>query len=789
MLWCSDQQAHITEALAGRYRVERELGRGGMAIVYLARDLRHDRQVAIKVLRAELAHVLGPERFLREIGTAARLQHPLILPVFDSGAAPSQDGREAECLWYAMPFIAGESLRDRMTRERQIAVEDAVRIGAEVAQALDYAHAQGVVHRDIKPENILLSDGHAVVADFGLARSVSAAGDERLTETGLSLGTPAYMSPEQAASDLNLDGRSDLYALGCVIYEMLAGQPPFTGSTAQAILARHALDPVPRLRTVRATVPAGVEAAISRVLNKVPADRFASAEAFARALNQGLHSANTRRPSRLPLLGGAAVVALVVALLFGARSWRGDKAGAGKHALTSLAVLPFSNLTGDTAQVYLAEGLTDQLVTSLAQVSALRVISLKGRSQEANDEAMKDNRIDATLAGSLQRAGNAVHITVKLVSASTHQTLWAQGYDGELSDILRLQAEVARSVATQLRASTTRQERSGLTVERPAVNPVAYDAYVRGTYFHSRAVGKADSQKAIGYLQQAIEADPTYAAAYAELASCYADMGYLGLDPPEAVFPLARAAALRALELDSLLGEAHVALGYVDFVFGWEFAAAERGFRRGLELNPSYARGYLNYMVLLVAQNRSEEAIAVMKRAQEVDPLSLIMLAAAARPYYNARRYDEAIAQSQKALEIDSTFGRAHYWRGLSYEHLPRPADAIREFEQLSARAPMSLHLAALGHAYAVGGQRGKAEKVLKELQARSDTSYVSPFDFATLYAGLGDRARTLEWLEKAYARRVPYLVFLAVDPQFDAFRADPRFRDLVRRIGLTVGS
>ena len=783
-----DQQAYITEALSGRYRVERELGRGGMAIVYLARDLRHDRQVAIKVLRAELAHVLGPERFLREIETAARLQHPLILPVFDSGAAASQDGRAAQCLWYAMPFIAGESLRDRMSRERQMVVEEAVRIGGEVAQALGYAHAQGVVHRDIKPENILLSDGHAVVADFGLARAVSAAGDERLTETGLSLGTPAYMSPEQAAAEPNLDGRSDLYALGCVLYEMLAGQPPFTGSTAQAILARHAIDPVPRLRTVRATVPAGVEEAISRALNKVPADRFASAAEFGEALGQGLHSRSARWP-RVSLLGAAAVVALMLTLLFGVRGRVGGKAGATKNAITSLAVLPFSNLTGDTAQVYLAEGLTDQLLTSLAQVGALRVISLKGHSQAANEKAIKANRIDATLAGSLQRAGNAVHITVKLVSASTHQTLWAQGYDGDLSGILNLQAEVARSVATQLRASMTVQERSGLTAERPAVNPVAYDAYVRGSYFLSGAVVEADFRKAIGYFRQAIDADPTYAAAYAGLSTCYADLGYLSLDPPEGAFPQARAAAVRALALDSLLGEAHVALGYVDVFFGWDFPAAEEEIGRGLEINPIYARGYMASMVLLVALNRSDEAIAAMKRAQEVEPLSRIVLAAAARPYYNARRYDEAIAQSLKALEIDSTFGRAHYWLGLSYEQLSRPAAAIREFEQLTARAPTSLYLAALGHAYAVSGQRGKAEKVLKELQTRSDTSYVSPFDLATLYAGLGDRPRTLEWLEKAYQRRVPYLIYLAVDPQFDAFRADPRFRDLVRRIGLAAGS
>ena len=377
----SDPLIHITTALADRYQIERELGRGGMATVYLARDLKHGRMVAIKVLRPELAHLLGPERFLREIEIAARLQHPMILPVFDSGAVASQDGREAQFLWYAMPFIAGESLRDRLNREKQLTVEEAVRIGCEVAQALGCAHALGVVHRDIKPENILLSDGHAVVADFGIARAISAAGDQRLTETGLSLGTPAYMSPEQAAAEPSLDGRSDLYALACVLYEMLAGQPPFTGSTAQAILARHAIDPVPSLRTVRATVPVGVEEAIAQVLNKVPAERFASAAEFGAALVQGLGSGTTRRRPMLTVLGAAAAVATLLALLVGVRSWLSGKAGTTEPAITSLAVLPFNNLTGDTAQVYLAQGLTDQLVTSLAQLSGLRVINLKGTKE------------------------------------------------------------------------------------------------------------------------------------------------------------------------------------------------------------------------------------------------------------------------------------------------------------------------------------------------------------------------------------------------------------------------
>jgi TolB-like protein/tetratricopeptide (TPR) repeat protein len=783
-----DPLSRLTTALAGRYHIEREVGHGGMATVYLARDLKHDRRVAIKVLRSELAHVLGPGRFLREIEIAARLQHPLILPVFDSGAeAPGDDGT-AQCLWYAMPFIAGESLRGRLDRERQLSVDEAVRIAGEVAQALGCAHAQGVVHRDIKPENILLSDGHAIVADFGIARALDATVSTRLTETGLALGTPVYMSPEQAAGEAGIDGRSDIYALGCVLYEMLAGQPPFTGSTAQSIRARHAVDPVPSLRGVRSTVTRELEGVIRRALAKVPADRFASAEEFAAALGSGHASrAAGRRPSKL-LLGGAATAATGLLLLAIIRSsGSGASTVAGAASIKSLAVLPFSNLTGDTAQVYLAQGLTDQLVTSLAQLSALRVVNLKG-AKEVTVQLVKELGLDAVLAGSLQRAGNAVHITVQLNSATTNQALWAHDYDGELSSILDLQAQVAKSVASRIGTSMTPKERAQLTAERPAINPAAYEAYVRGSYFEQK-VTTPDLRKGIGYFQQAIEADPAYAPAYAGLANCYNLLGYFSMESPEEVFPQAQAATLRALKLDSMLGEAHGALAASEFFYGWNFIAAEPEFRRALELDPKWAIGHNFYGLFLTAMNRTDEANAEMNRAQELDPLTLILHAAVARPYYNARRYPEAIAQSRKTLVLDSTYHRAHYWLGLSYEQLSRLADAIRELEYTVAQSPISLYRGALGHAYAIAGQRAKALQVLKELEARSDSSYVSPFDIATIFAGLGDRSKMFEYLEKAYQERVPYLVFLAVDPHFDAFHGDPRFRDLVHRIGLPAGS
>jgi eukaryotic-like serine/threonine-protein kinase len=773
--------------IGGRYTIERELGRGGMATVYLARDLKHDRLVAIKVLRAELAHVLGPERFLREVQIATHLQHPHILQVFDSGVEAPTGGAD-QCLWYAMPFIDGESLRERVNRERQLPVDEAVRIAGEVAEALSCAHAKGVIHRDIKPENILLLEGHAIVADFGIARALDSTASGRLTETGLALGTPTYMSPEQAAAEASVDGRSDIYALGCVLYEMLAGQPPFTGSTAQSIRARHAVDPVPSIRTVRSNVAPALEGVIRRALNKVPADRFASAEEFAAALKGGhLPRAAWRYPPKL-LLGGAVTAAtglIVLAIIHGAA--RGSPEATRAATIKSLAVLPFSNLTGDTAQVYLAQGLTDQLVTSLAQLGALRVMNLNG-TKEVTAQLLEKLDLDAILAGSLQRAGSTVHITVQLSSATTKQALWAHSYEGQLSGILDLQAEVARSVASEIGASITPQESAKLTADRPAVSPAAYEAYVRGSYFQQK-VTRADLHKAIVYFQQAIDADPAYAAAWAELAACYNSLGYYGIESPAAAFPHARAADLRAMELDSALAEAHGALAYNRFFYGWDFVGAEREFRRALELDPKWAGGHAGYGLFLTAMNRIDEAITELKRAQELNPLSPINNAAIARPYYNARRYAEAIAQSRKTLELDSTFHRAHYWLGLSYEQLSRPADAIRELENSVRHSPISLYQGALGHAYAVAGQRTKALGVLKELQARSDTMYVSPFDIATIYAGLRDRTKTFTYLEKAYQERGPYLVYLAMDPHFDALHGDPRFRDLVHRIGLPAGS
>jgi TolB-like protein/tRNA A-37 threonylcarbamoyl transferase component Bud32 len=783
----ADPLALLNTALSDRYTIERELGRGGMATVYLAQDLKHERRVALKVLHPELAATIGPSRFLQEIRVTSRLQHPHILPVFDSGESSSQ-------LWYTMPFVDGDSLRQRLTREKQLAVDSALRITRDVAEALDHAHRHGIVHRDIKPENILLEDDQAVVADFGIAQAIGAAGGERLTETGLALGTPTYMSPEQGAGAREVDGRSDIYSLACVLYEMLAGEPPFTGPTAQVVLARHSIDPVPSLRTARRTVPAGMERAIVRALAKVPADRYPTAAEFADALTK---PAVAPRPGRrrarflgTALIGGAVATAAVLTLNAGGlrgRLW-------GEHPATrirTLAVLPLESLSADSAQGYLAEGMTDELITDLTQLGALQVVGrtsvmrYRGSTKTA-PEIARELRVDAVVAGTVQRVGDRLRVAAQLVAAGNDQALWAKSYDRDVRDVLTVQSEIAQTIAQQIRIVLTPQEQVRLASARK-VDPAAYEAYVRGRYFLGKRT-QPDLRKGVSYFHAAIDADPTYAAAYSGLADCYNMLGYYSALPPKAAYPNAQAAARKALELDSMLAEPHTSLAWADFMFEWDWSSAEREFRRAILLNPKYPVAHAWYSAYLAAMGREKEAIAEGRRAQELDPLSLITNAALARPFYNARRYDEAIIQSRKTLEIDPHFARAHYWLGLAYEQKSMFDQAIAAFQEaISNSDSVPIYVAAAGHAYAAWGRRAKALSVLAGLEELSRRRYVSAYDIATIHIGLGDTALALQWLERAYHERSDGLVHLGVDPRWDGMRSNQRFAHLVRRVGLPL--
>src|SRR5438034_631495 len=513
-----DLEERLRAALADRYALERELGRGGMAVVFLARDRRHDRAVAIKVLRQEIAAALGAERFLREIQIAAKLHHPHILPLYDSGAA-------GELLYYVMPYVEGESLRQRLEREKQLPVEEAMALARQVAGALAYAHRNDVVHRDIKRENILLESGEAVVADFGIARAITAAGGDQLTQTGIAIGTPLYMSPEQGAGGEGLDGRSDVYSLACVLYEMLAGHPPFAGGTAQAILARHTVDPVPPLRTARATVPTAVEQALGRALAKLPADRYATALQFAEALGGSALAgaapgAGGSRRLRAVLGVGLALAALGVGLAV-ARPWRHAPPAAvsARAYAASVAVLPFETIGGEPQDEYFSDGMTDEIITQLAQIRDLKVISrtsvvaLKG-SHLTLSRIADTLGVDHVLEGSARRAGGRVRVNAQLIAARTDAHLWAKTYERDLKDVFRVQEEIAGDVSKALLASVQglRPLGAGSRTERPAVSS---DAAVRDV---TRAIALRPNSGEVhafgqGALSDAGRAEDSFAAA------------------------------------------------------------------------------------------------------------------------------------------------------------------------------------------------------------------------------------------------------------------------------------
>jgi len=780
----SEAVDRVAAALSDRYRIERELGAGGMATVYLAHDLRHDRDVAIKVLRPELAAALGAERFLAEVKITARLDHPNILTLIDSG---NVDG----ALYYVMPYVRGESLRARLTRERQLGVEEALAIARQVASALDYAHRQGVIHRDIKPENILLHEGNAFLTDFGIALAVTQAGGNRLTDTGLSLGTPSYMSPEQAAGERQLDARSDVYALGAVTYEMLAGEPPVTGPSVQALIAKLMTERPTPLRVLRERVPAGVDAAVLRALAKAPADRFASAREFVEALVSGPTA--TTAPAARPFPGRwlqlvlAAMVFLLAPSVF--LLWlRAHPAGASPGgAIRSIAVLPLDNYSADSTQDYFAEGMTDELTSDLASISQLRVTSrgsamqFKGSNRPPTPEIAKALNVDAIVEGSVTRSGDRVRITAQLIDARADRHLWGQTFERKSSDVLELQAELASAIASAINVRLTPGEQSRLATA-PTVNPEAHDAYLRGRYFFNRP-SEENQQRAIVQFNEAIRLSPSFAPAYSGLSDAYTWAAYTeGFIRALDAKPLARAAAERAVELDSLSAEAHTSLGTYKAWFDFDWEGGERELRRAISLNPSYAYAHDQLSQLLGIIGRFDEAMAEGQLAMTLDPLSPAILNDVAMTMVYAGKAAPALELTRKAAELDPTlFLPPEATLALQTGNYHEAITKLERGKLLGA--PPALANGYVGYAYGMSGDRTRAMAMLATLNGASPHSEAAPFSVALVYLGLGDHARALDYLEQAYAAGAQSLVWLKVDRIYDPLRSEPRFKALMKRM------
>ena len=790
-----------------------------MAIVYLARDLQHDRQVAFKVLHPELAATLGPERFKREIRLAARLQHPHILTVHDSGETAGQ-------LWFTMPLVEGESLRDRLRRETQLPVEDALRIATDAARALQYAHDHGVIHRDIKPENLLLTtDGSTLVADFGIARALDTTGVEQLTETGLSVGTPAYMSPEQASGERTVDARSDQYSLACVLYEMLAGEPPFTGPTPQAVIARRVSGEVPPLRRVRPSVPASVEHATLRALAPVAADRFPDAAAFGQAIASATPPRNAvpaattviaRPPIRARrriggLIGGALVLAAFAAVWHPWRQPRrvaalprvddrgattqqpADTLGRIDRRPTVIAVLPFENL-GPADDEYFAAGMTDEITSRLGAVSGLglvpsRAVQRYARTNMTMREVGRELGIDYLLVGSVRWAGadsgsRRVRITLELLRAKDERQLWATTYDREITDIFKVQSDIAEQVIERLGVTVLEGERNRLSAQ-PTTNHEAYTLYLKGRYFWNKRTA-ANIQTALDYFQQAVDLDPGYSRAWVGIADVWIFRGWYSRLAPRETFPKAKSAAKRALEFDSTLAEAHASMAHIHFEFDHDWTAAEREYRRAIELDPSYPTAHHWYGGFLSGMGRHDEAVQQAMAARALDPLSPIIQTWIGLRYYFAGKYDDAIAEYRKALELDPDFAPAHWHLGWAYEQTGRFKEGVSEAKRaLAIDRGSLLYLASLGHAYARAGMKSEERATLARLAQASTSRHVSAYHVAVIYIALGDTKVGLDWLERAYDEQSPWIGYLRVDPRVDPVRSDPRFESLLRRARL----
>ncbi len=776
----ADVLERLKAALADRYRIERELGSGGMATVYLAEDLKHHRQVAIKVLRPELAASLGVERFVREIEIAANLTHPHILPLHDSGEA---DG----FLYYVMPFIKGESLRERIDREEKLDIKEAIRLTDQVASALSHAHELGLVHRDIKPENILLAADQAIVADFGIARAVEVAGGERLTGTGLAVGTPAYMSPEQAVGDKNVDARSDVYALGCVVYEMVTGRAPFEGATPQEMLAKHAVDTVPGLRTSDPSIPLFLERAVDRALAKRPDERFQSASAFAEALTSEIVVARVgRRRSPWLAVSGAAIVLLVAAALVLMNVLGGP-------AYERLAVLPPANLMNDPEQEYFVQGVHTALISEL-QRAGVAVIARTSVLQYENTqkpirEIASELGVDALIEASVLRAADSVEIEARLVDGMTEQYVADPIVRrGEFRDVVALYRDLTGAIASEIQAALTPQAEARLASARP-VNPEAYDAYLKGSY-HWQQLTREDLDVAERYFELALEKDPSYAPAYEGLAWVWAVRQQRNIVLPDEAGPKARAAALRAIELDDSSAGAHEALAVVRTWTDWDWAGAEPEWRRALELDPTVANTHAYFAQFLAITGRADEAIPHSERALELDPFNPLYQRFYAGVLCSARRFDDAMAAARGALgnpggELECAFVS----KGMRDEHV-----ALQR-ERLARGDPE--RLAAFDEGLAEAGYEGAMRRVADLLAARYERSGGVPdpgaemvqsqpaYIIAVWYLWAGDYERTVDWLERAFEVREPNLPYLGFQPYFDPLRSDPRFQELLRRVGL----